>query len=435
MTPNTGATDATGRPSSLIATWSRTTLLLFGAGSVLALGTRALFERLLGSVPYALPSATDVLVIALFGSAAAAGFLAWSSEEGNDAILSSPSVKLRPSSILARFAVGLVLFTALQRAHDRRDELSDLVPSTTPLAEIEHRARLRPEHPASQLALGEAYYDAGRYAEARGPLETVRILTTGPRDFETMRYRDRTWQERVVPATPTNARASVLYALTRAHLASSIESALNHYREAYELGEHSREVTQPLVAALMKAERYEEVGQVLRRYREDRGIDTELAKVLSDAEAAQSTLSRARGWGADLPFDPAELVRSWERTVHDHPTDALAEASLSNAQVLAAMLGRAEGKQATFEAAVAHARRATLLAPVNAAIRAQLGRALTFAQHYQAADSAFTAASALDPALLSRPEYRDLVEYAHARATGASPGRELMLRLSRPPRP
>ena len=205
------ATAAVARPpSGLLGAWTRATLALAGAGSVLALGTRTLFERTIGAVPYDMPSTGVTLGAIALSSALGAAFVAWSSETANDSAPIKPPGKGRPARIVSQTVLGAVLVGLLQGAHERADDPTDLKAPNASLAEVEHRALLRPEHAASQLALGETYFQAGRYADARAPLEKVRMLTSAPDDFRTVDYVDRTWQERVVPATKMYTRAKVL---------------------------------------------------------------------------------------------------------------------------------------------------------------------------------------------------------------------------------
>jgi tetratricopeptide (TPR) repeat protein len=372
----------------------------------------------------------------ILASALGAAFIAWSGEPANDSAPIRPPGKVRPASIASQIIVGGLLVAMLQGAYERADDLSELNASNASLAAAEHRARLRPDHAASQLTLGEAYFQAGRYADARSPLEKVRMLTSGPDDFRTMHYADRTWQERVVPEKKTYARATLLYALTRAHLASS-DVAIEYYRQAYELGGHSREVTEPLVDALMKEQEYDEVIGVIRRHWQDHGIDPDLDRKLAVAEAAQETIDIARG--AKLPalsFPSTDMIARLEEAARRNPKDGWVEEKLTDAYLMAALGTQATQTPANFDVAAAHARRAALLEPRAAYYRAQLGLALTLAEHFQAADSAFAAALALDPSFLeTHPAFQGARAFAHMRAIGQTPAQGLMFEIRPTPPP
>lgn len=431
-------TAAVARPSGgLLGAWTRATLALAAAGSVLALGSRALFERVMGDVPYAMPSTLAMLGAVILASALGAAFVAWSSETGNDSAHIRPPSKVRPASIVSQIVLAVTLVALLQGAYERADDLSELKTPDASIAAIEHRARIRPEHAASQLALGEVYYLAARYADARAPLEKVRMLTSGPDDFRTMHYADRTWEERVVPEKKTYTRATVLYALTRAHLASSDDIAMEYYRQAYELGGHSKEVTDPLVDALIREKQYTEVVGVIRHRWQEQGIEPDLDRKLAIAEAAQEAIDIARG--ATLPamsLPSKDMITRLEDAARRNPKDGWVEAKLTDALLLAALANPATQKPANFHAAALHARRATLLEPRSAYYRAQLGLALTLANLNQPADSAFAAAVALDPSFYeTHPAFQGARDFAHARATGRTPAQGLSFEIRPTPPP
>ena len=416
--------------------WTQATLSLAGAGSVLALGTRALFERTWGAVPYAMPSIGAMLGAIILASALGAAFVAWSSETVDGSVPIQPPGKLRRASVVSRIVLALALVALLQGAHERADDPTELKAPNASLAAIEHRARLRPEHAASQLALGEAYFQAGRYADARAPLEKVRMLTSAPDDFRTMHYADRTWQERIVPEKKTYTRATVLYAMTRAHLASS-DAAIEYYRQAYELGDHSKEVTKPFVDALMQEQQYAEVIAVIRRQWQDHGIEPDLDRKLAAAEAKQQAIDIARG--ATLPaisFPSNNMIVRLEEAARRNPRDGWVEAKLADALLLSALGNPTTQTPANFYAAVVHAGRATLLEPRSAYYRAQLGLALTLARSYQPADSAFAAALAIDPSFLeTHPAFQGARDFAHARAAGHSPAKPFSFEIHPTPPP
>jgi Flp pilus assembly protein TadD len=125
-----------------------------------------------------------------------------------------------------------------------------------------------------------------------------------------------------------------------------------------------------------------------------------------------------------------------EEAARRNPQDGWVEAKLTDATLLAALETRTTQTPANFEVAAAHARRAATLEPRSAYYRAQLGLALTLAEHFQAADSAFAAALALDPSFLEiNPGFHGARDFAHARATGRKPSQGLMFQIRPAPPP
>ena len=390
--------------------WARATLILGVAGIAVTTGMRALFQLGIGPVPYELPSNGRVAVLIGLASAMGAAVLVWASR--------TEDAKFRLSNFVAPLAVLILVLDMLRGAYKRADSLSELNTPFAPLAAVERRAALRPDHAASQLALGAAYYRIGRYADATAPLERAMKLSGGVPDVRPIPRADTSRIKRPAPHLTLNSRAAILDALTRAHLAPEA-AALGYYRQAFQLGDHSKRVTLPLLQLLWKERRFDEIGDVTGHFRTPPYLDAEQSELGMRAYHLRNAIRVARA--VSHPSLPPGSVQRLERLQARLRMDSSNTAARS--QLMDARLAAAESKLADttivaivgtmkapspepyaaerFEAAVAHARNAVALAPREATYLAKLGLALTLADHVPAADSAFAAALIADGVFLA----------------------------------
>jgi tetratricopeptide (TPR) repeat protein len=251
-------------------------------------------------------------------------------------------------------------------------------------------------------------------------------------------YGGRSWDERVVRDKPAYRRATILYTLTRAHLESDPRISLEYYREAYAIGEQSKEVTEQLVGALMTEKRYVEASDVIRQYQMDHPGDTDLGNMLRIADEAQRVIDRERLHNAPPSSLTANtLVQRAQQLVRLAPNDPWTYSNLADAEIRA-ILEKAEAQtDDNFALAALHARQAVLLEPRKPEYLGQLGAILTFAKRYQAADSAFAEALAMDPGFFAtHPLYQNAQRYARAVSAGLTPPRVEPFGLYSPaPRP
>ena len=414
--------------------WLRATVTLAAGGSVLALGGRALFERLFGAAPYAMPSTGAALWLIVLASAIAAALAAWTSTITAPPKPGELPDRLRLSTGLSTVALALLVGSLIQSARSDSQDIAAISSPQEPVAVLERRAALRPGHMQSQLALVAGYYNAGRYGDAVHVLQYVEELTRGRLIVKRYSYADRSWTQREWEPTPPFTRASVLYALAYAHTLSP-EASLDFYREAYELGGHASDVAHPLFDALMAAKRYDEARTFALNYLTDHAYAQEWRGLY--AMATNEALRAPVIPGSSAP-GPAAVIRdkmlSLEDPTRKEPLDAFGEAKLSFEQFRIVLGATSPQPPENFDLPIRHADAAARLAPANADYRAQLGLELAVGKHWKSADSAFAKAVALDSRVLRRNEgFAAMWELAKKRARG-EPGGEFAPFTLHPPR-
>ena len=444
----TGSQTASAEPrGGSLLPWGRAAVAIAVVGSAIALGTRALFERVMGPVPYDLPSDGAMLAAIALASAAGAAMVGWTSATARQPAPAGAPKSWSNASNFSYMVVAMVAVAMLNGAYRNAGEIDASRGLDLPLAVVERRAELRPAHIPSQYALGVAYYHAGRYLDAERSADYVRELADGVRypsshrddadlsGGEVLRPADvyPRAKELSILAHAHLARATALSMLARAHRAPP-DAALDLYRKAYEIGGPSPEASRALYDALVAARLYPEASNVAGSYvrlHPDDPAWGRLYRLAWDAARQAEVASMLPVSGAANP----EITR-FEKEARENPDDAYPEAYLAFAELKDVLGTQLQWRPANFDRPLIHARRAVSLAPKNPDYLAQLGLIQTFGEHWASADSAFAAAVALDPRVLERHDGFDAAwETAKARMRGdAGPGiQRFMLQPPRKP--
>lgn len=430
----TGGQTASAEPKGgALLPWARAAVAIAVAGSALALGTRALFERVMGPVPYDLPSDGAMLAAIALASATGAAMVMWTSATARQpAPIGAPRSWSNAFNVSSTGAVMAAVFM-LNGAYRHGREIDASRGLDLPLAVIERRAELRPTHIPSQYALGVAYYQAGQYLDAERSLAYVRELAGGALHVPGQGVSDQVSAAEVFPRADVYGRATVLSLLARAHLEPT-GIALYLYRKAYEVGGPSAEASRALYDALIAERQYGEArlvaGEYLQLHPQNQSW-VALYRSAWDAARQAEIASLLPVSGAANP----EIAR-FEKDARENPDDPYPEAYLAYAElqeVLGTLLRRVPEN---FDRALVHARRAVELAPSNPDYQAQLGLIQALGEHWSGADSAFAAAVALDPRALARHDgFSAAWETARARMRGdAGPGIQFFM-LEAPRKP
>ncbi|HEX2779233.1 MAG TPA: hypothetical protein VHM30_07030, partial [Gemmatimonadaceae bacterium] len=406
-------------------------LCIGACGAAFALAARALTVAFAGPLPYDDPGALHTVLLAALGAIAAVVVTVVGSE--SDVATPPPVTRFRRSTLAAApFAAAAIGFGFLvQGARDEARGYDGAEHSALELPALERRAAARETHAMTQFSLGAAYLREHRYLDAETRLAYAYALD--PRNLRAAELRAHaiTAMTAQRPPAVNDARLEVP--------GDSIAMAVRigrYYAALYAAGDHSGEVYEGILAGLRFEKRYRDAINVAELYlREHPGDPLWTARIAElRAVRAREPLSDRGSQPTGAPVRPN--LSTMRGMVPHQPADAFTEASFAYEYLKSSIGQPLFHPDSLLAAADLHTRRAMALAPRSAPYRVQLGLIRFLAGDFRGCDSAFSAATRLDPhALDGQPDKAELWRIARAHLDNVPAPKLTSIRLVPPPRP